>query len=49
MDESRGIVAALKALNVAVKYSELPGVGHNSWDSAYRSPEVAEWLFAQKK
>jgi predicted peptidase len=49
VDESRGIVAALKALNVPVKYSELPGVGHNSWDTAYRDPEVATWLFAQKK
>jgi predicted peptidase len=49
VDESRGIVEALKALNVPVKYSELPGVGHNAWDTAYRSPEVAEWLFAQKK
>jgi predicted peptidase len=49
VDESRGIVAALKALNVPVKYSELPGVGHNSWDAAYRAPEVAEWLLAQKK
>jgi len=49
VDESRGIVAALTALNVPVKYSELPGVGHNSWDTAYRDPEVATWLFAQKK
>jgi predicted peptidase len=49
VDESRRIVAALRALNVPVKYSELPGVGHNSWDTAYRSPEVAEWLFTQKK
>jgi predicted peptidase len=49
VDESRGIVAALTALNVPVKYSELPGVGHNSWDTAYRDPEVAAWLFAQKK
>jgi predicted peptidase len=49
VDESRGIVAALKALNVPVKYSELPGVGHNSWDTAYRDAEVATWLFAQKK
>ena len=38
-----------KALNVPVKYSELPGIGHNSWDTAYRDPEVATWLFAQKK
>jgi len=49
VDESRGIVAALTALNVPVKYSELPGVGHNSWDTAYRDPEVATWLFAQQK
>jgi predicted peptidase len=49
VDESRGIVAALKALHVPVKYSELPGVGHNSWDEAYRSADVATWLFAQKK
>jgi len=49
VDESRGVVAALKALNVPVKYSELPGIGHNAWDTAYRDPEVATWLFAQKK
>jgi predicted peptidase len=49
VDESRGVVEALKALNVPVKYSELPGVGHNSWDAAYRDPEVATWLLAQKK
>jgi predicted peptidase len=49
VDESRGIVAALKTLNVPVKYSELPGIGHNSWDAAYRDPDVATWLFAQKK
>jgi predicted peptidase len=49
VDESRGIVSALKALNVPVKYSELPGVGHNSWDAAYRSPELVEWLLAQTR
>lgn len=49
VDESRGIVAALQALNAPLRYSELPGVGHNSWDTAYRSPELAAWLFAQKK
>jgi predicted peptidase len=47
--EARGITDALKALNVPVHYTEYPGVGHNSWDVTYRSPEIAEWLFAQKK
>ena len=49
VDESRGVAAALKALDVAVKYTELPGVGHNSWDAAYRSPELIEWLLAQRR
>lgn len=49
VDESRGVVAALKALDVPVKYSELPGIGHNSWDTAYRDPDVAKWLLEQRK
>jgi predicted peptidase len=49
VEESRGVVAALEALKVPVRYSELPGVGHNSWDAAYRSPETTEWLFAQRR
>jgi predicted peptidase len=49
VDESRGVAAALTALGAPVKYSELPGVGHNSWDAAYRSPELVEWLFAQRR
>jgi predicted peptidase len=49
VDESRGIASALKALNAPATYTELPGVGHNSWDAAYRDPKVAEWLFAQRR
>jgi predicted peptidase len=47
--EARGITSALKALNVPVNYTELAGVGHNSWDATYRSAEAVEWLFRQKK
>lgn len=46
---AREIVDALRQLNAPVKYTELPGVGHNSWDAAYRSSEVSSWLFAQRK
>lgn len=49
VDESRRIVAALKNVNANVQYSELPGVGHNSWDTAYRSPDVPTWLLAQRR
>jgi predicted peptidase len=46
---AREIVDRLRQAGSAVKYTELPGVGHNSWDAAYRSAEVATWLFAQRK
>ena len=47
--ESRQVVAALRAVGADVQYTELPGVGHNAWDPAYGSVELARWLFAQKK
>jgi predicted peptidase len=31
-----------------VKYTEYPGVKHNSWDNAMKEPGLVEWLFAQK-
>lgn len=49
VEEARGIVAALKALDVPVNYTEMPGVGHNSWDATYRSAEIAAWLFTQRR
>ncbi len=45
--ESRKMVAALRAANAEVKYSEYPGVGHNSWDGAYAEPEFVPWLLRQ--
>jgi predicted peptidase len=49
VDESRTIVASLKAAGADVQYTELPGVAHNSWDTAFGSPDVAAWLFKQRK
>ncbi|MCS7310065.1 MAG: alpha/beta hydrolase-fold protein [Armatimonadetes bacterium] len=47
---SREMVEALrKAGATQVKYTELPGIGHNSWDPAYSSAEVIRWLLEQKK
>jgi predicted peptidase len=47
VEESRHMAAALKAAGANVKYTEYPGVGHNSWDQAYAEPELAPWLLAQ--
>jgi predicted peptidase len=44
VEESRGIVAALKQAGASIRYTELPGVGHNSWDPAYDDSELLDWL-----
>lgn len=49
VDQSRRLVAALRERGATVRYTELSGVGHGSWDSAYQSAEVIEWLFAQRR
>ena len=46
---SRNMIAALEKAGGKPKYTEYPDVGHNSWDPAYKDPEVFKWLFAQKK
>ncbi|ULQ54231.1 prolyl oligopeptidase family serine peptidase [Flavihumibacter fluvii] len=46
---SRDMVERLKKLKGKVKYSEYPGVGHNSWDNAFAEPGFLAWMFAQSK
>lgn len=46
--ESRQMVAALKAAGGDVRYTEYPGVKHDSWDNAYAEPDLFTWLLAQK-
>lgn len=49
VERSQTMIEALRAAGGAPKYSELAGVGHDSWTPAYRDPDVLAWLFAQKK
>lgn len=46
-ERSRRMIAAVKAAGGAPTYSELAGVGHDSWTPAYRDPAVLDWLFRQ--
>lgn len=48
---SRNMIAALKKAGVKPepRYTELAGVGHASWGPAYATPELWDWLFAQRK
>jgi len=49
VDESREMVAAVHLAGGAVRYNELPGVTHNSWDAAYGNPEFIAWLLENHK
>jgi predicted peptidase len=46
---SRTMIKALKEAGGDPKYTEYPGVGHNSWDKAYGTAELWTWLLEQKK
>ncbi len=47
VSESRQIVAAFKAHEGNVKYSEYAGVGHNVWLNVVSDKELMPWLLAQ--
>lgn len=46
---SREMIDALKAAGANPKYTEYPGVGHDSWTATYANPEVFKWLFSHQK
>ena len=46
--ESRSIVAALRRVGGNVRYTEYPGVGHDSWDLAYADAGMVKWLLKQR-
>lgn len=48
VSQSRRIVEALRAAGGNVKYTEYPGVGHDSWLKAYAEPELGPWLMSQR-
>ena len=46
---SREMVEALKATGSPVKYTEYPGVQHDSWTETYANPDFYQWMFAQQR
>ena len=44
VEESQAMVRALEAAGADVRYTEYPGVRHNSWDRAYAEPELIPWM-----
>jgi predicted peptidase len=46
---SRVMMKALWDAGGHPNYTEYPGVGHNSWDKAYATADLYEWLLAQRR
>ncbi|HKB02064.1 MAG TPA: prolyl oligopeptidase family serine peptidase [Gemmataceae bacterium] len=49
VERSREMVSALRRAGGNPRYTEYPGVGHNSWEKAYETDELYEWLLAQAR
>lgn len=50
VEESRRLVAALKAAGASVRYTEYPGEGHGQVPPrAWADGALVEWLFAQRR
>lgn len=45
---TRDMVNAIKTLGGSPKYTEYPGVYHNSWTRAYSTEGLLDWIFAQE-
>ena len=49
-DRSRRMVAAVKEAGGRIRYTEYPGIGHNSWTPFYAAPRgVVSWMFQQSR
>lgn len=46
---STQMVEALRDKNTKVRYSLYPAVKHDSWDYAFKEPELLSWLFSKSR
>lgn len=48
-DSTRGWVKRLRDLGTKVEYAEYAGVGHNSWEEAYKDEAIFKWFSKYKR
>lgn len=46
---SQDMAKSLTEAGSEVKYTEYPGVNHNSWDNVFKEKDLAPWLLSHKK
>lgn len=48
VERSRNMVSAVRMAGGDPKYTEYPGVAHDSWTQTYADPDVLGWMFEQR-
>ena len=48
-EATRKVAALMKQLGGVFRYTEFPGVGHDSWQGAFAEPGLMPWLLAQRR
>jgi predicted peptidase len=46
---SRDMIAAMRKVGGEPRYTESPKIAHDEWNVAFKEPELAKWLFAQRR
>ncbi len=49
VENTRRMLAALRQVGARPRYTEYPGVKHDSWIDAYLEPNLQSWLFEQSR
>lgn len=49
VSESRRMAALPLSMKADLRYTEYPGVGHSSWDYAYKETGLLPWLLAHRR
>lgn len=49
VEYARKMIAALRKAGGNPRYTEYPGVGHDSYRNAFKEPDLLPWLFAQQR
>ncbi|WP_240676265.1 carboxylesterase family protein [Botryobacter ruber] len=49
VEKSEVMVDAIRKAGGDVKFTIYPGVNHNSWDYAFKEPDLLPWLFSHRK
>ncbi|MEO1625165.1 MAG: carboxylesterase family protein, partial [Bacteroidota bacterium] len=49
VEQSRELFTHFQATGLDVRYTEYPGVNHNSWENAYAEKDLLPWLFSHSR